>query len=107
MYIIKIFAFGALFREWSDGFQIKVAKHKILVNKYVYWRQNIQSSGFYWQLIEWLNALVKAEIKCNIYPSICPDMLPFIHSFRTRDILGSALALTQGLHTPDIKGLIT
>ena len=33
MYIIKIFAFGALFREWSDGFQIKVAKHKILVNK--------------------------------------------------------------------------
>lgn len=33
MHIIKIFAFGALFRESGDGFQIKVAKHEISVNK--------------------------------------------------------------------------
>lgn len=101
MYIIKIFAFGALFREWSDGFQIKVAKHKILVNKYVYWRQNIQSSGFYWQLIEWLNALVKAEIKCNIYPSICPGMLPFIHSFiQDRWHSGFSISTDSGISYP-------
>ena len=34
-------------------------------------------------------------------------MLPFTHSFRTGDILASALAPSQGLNTPDTKGLRT
>lgn len=33
MYFSKIFAFGALFRESSNGFQIKVAKYEISANK--------------------------------------------------------------------------